>query len=171
MRIESRKMYLRWNLCDFDHVLPGSSQFGVVKPYHTRRCVFSNKKFITAVTRYRYRYGSMVFSTNGQIFVGYSCVMTIFCMGVYSCTRREQDSVDTPTVRTIYSTNSARKFFFSRGTNLLICTRTMPTRKTSSPMPIQEWPRHGTRWRCLRGGVVIKTMMMMRIFYDVLLCN
>ena len=22
------------------------------------------------------------------------------------------------------------------------------------------WPRHGTRWRCLRGGVVIKTMMM-----------
>ena len=23
------------------------------------------------------------------------------------------------------------------------------------------WPRHGTLWRCLRGGVVIKTMMMM----------
>ena len=23
-----------------------------------------------------------------------------------------------------------------------------------------RWPRHGTLWRCLRGGVVIKTMMM-----------
>jgi len=23
------------------------------------------------------------------------------------------------------------------------------------------WPRHKPRWRCLRGGVVIKTMMMM----------
>ena len=27
------------------------------------------------------------------------------------------------------------------------------------------WPRHGTRWRCLRGGVVIKTMMM-RVGYS-----
>ena len=24
-----------------------------------------------------------------------------------------------------------------------------------------RWPRHGTLWRCLRGGVVIKAMMVM----------
>ena len=26
-----------------------------------------------------------------------------------------------------------------------------------------RWPRHGTLWRCLRGGVVIKAMMMMTL--------
>jgi len=77
--------------------------------------------------------GSKVFSTTGQIFVGYSCVVSIFCMDVYLCTRREQDSVDTPAVRTIYGTNSARKFFLARQTNLLICTRTMTrTRSTKA---------------------------------------
>ena len=29
---------------------------------------------------------------------------------------------------------------------------------------IGRWPRHGTRWRCFRGGVVIKTMMIMIVF-------
>jgi len=32
-----------------------------------------------------------------------------------------------------------------------------------------RWPRHGTLWRCLRGGVVIKTMMMSILVENVLL--
>ena len=76
------------------------------------------------------------------------------------------DPLSPPWFRLRAAPNLAYRFLSDRPSRILVT----PRRGDRGPRVCGRrgglgggWPRHKLRWRCLRGGVVIKTIMMIRV--------